>query len=357
MTVGAEPTSMHPNFMCVIPLNEGVESISTGGESLPVPVIKQPGRIVIMGDTGCRLSDSHGLYQECNNDSLWPFAQVARSVKAANPDLIIYLGDYIYRESPCPYDDKGCAGSPYGDNQETWEADWLIPAKPVHAAAPLVLIRGNHETCSRAGDGWFRYLDARVQPDACEDSTDPWMVEFNSMQIAVMDVANLEDENDNSLAGLFAGQLTWLDDQLDKPSWISAHRTFWGYGADDDTGKLTTPTEILQAAVAEVGLPEERNLLIGAHIHLAEVLDFGKFRPGKADNAIRFIEIYASSGRGVAEKEFVCSKGWSTILDDGAYTMEVKLNGVTRSYKFKTGAQEADILHLDLKELSREESL
>lgn len=277
MTVRAEPTGAHPDFVCVAPLEEGVESIRIGEESLPVK--KQPRRIVIMGDTGCRLSDSHGLYQECNNDSLWPFPQVARSVEAVNPDLIIYTGDYIYRESPCPSGDNGCVGSPYGDNQETWKADWLIPARPVHAAAPLVLIRGNHETCSRAGDGWFRYLDAREPPGECKDSTDPWVVEFESMQLAVMDVANLEDGDGNSLSGFFAGQLAWLDDQLDMPAWISAHRTFWGYGADDDTGELTTPTEELQIAVAMAGLPEKTQLLIGAHIHLAEVLDFGKTRP------------------------------------------------------------------------------
>ena len=69
-----------------------------------------------MEDTGCRVSDGHGLYQECNNDSIWPFANVARSVAAYDPDLIIYTGDYIYREAPCPDGNQGCVGTPYGDN-------------------------------------------------------------------------------------------------------------------------------------------------------------------------------------------------------------------------------------------------
>jgi hypothetical protein len=275
----AQPTQSHPNLVCAAEIPHGASSIRLDGRSLPPPVAKRPMRIVVMGDTGCRLSDSHGLYQECNNDSLWPFANVARSVGAYGPDLIVYTGDYIYRESPCPVGDNGCAGSPHGDTQETWEADWLLPARPVHAAAPLILIRGNHETCSRAGGGWFRYLDARPYLGECEDSTEPWVAGFDSMEVAVMDVANLEDEDGNPLTDLFASQLEWLAERLTQSSWIAAHRTFWGYGADDDTGELTTPTEELQDAVREAGLPEAVELLVGAHIHLAEVLDFGPERP------------------------------------------------------------------------------
>ena len=41
---------------------------------------------------------------------------------------MIHVGDYIYREDPCPAGDEGCAGSPYGDNWPTWEADFFEPA-------------------------------------------------------------------------------------------------------------------------------------------------------------------------------------------------------------------------------------
>lgn len=279
MVERAAPTALHNNTVCAAELPRGVRSVRLNGGPLPLPV-EQPKRIVIMGDTGCRLSKGHGLYQECNNDSLWPFAHVAKSVEAAAPDLIIYTGDYIYREDACLHGDKGCENSPYGKNQATWEADWFIPAKPVHAAAPLVLIRGNHETCKRAGTGWFRYLDARPPPaTGCKDSTDPWVIPFNAMQVAVMDVANTKDRDGKSLAPLFTKQLELLDDQLHEPAWIAAHRPFWGFGADDDSGERVTPTKQLQDAVREAGLPDETRLLIGAHIHLAEVLDFGPARP------------------------------------------------------------------------------
>ena len=53
----------------------------------------------------------------------------------------------------------GCAGSPYGDNWAVWQKDFFDPAAPLLAAAPWVLVRGNHELCSRGGHGWFRLLD------------------------------------------------------------------------------------------------------------------------------------------------------------------------------------------------------
>ena len=296
MVERAAPTEEHLNTVCTAKLPRGVRSVRLNGEHLPVPV-EQPKRIVVMGDTGCRLSKKHGLYQSCDNDSLWPFAQVARSVEAAAPDLILYTGDYIYRESPCLDGDVGCKESPYiiydpkdGEDvparSHTWEADWLLPGQPVHRAAPLLLIRGNHEVCKRAGKGWFRYLDARPYSGDgdCEDATDPWVVTFRSMQIAVMDVTSTKDEHGNSRAPQFAAQLRQLDSELYKPAWIASHRPFFAFGADDEPNKDGKPvrkihTSELHDVVREAGVPRATRLFVGAHIHLAGVLNFDQGRP------------------------------------------------------------------------------
>src|SRR5262249_9219466 len=45
-------------------------------------------------------------------------------------DLVIHVGDYLYRQSACPPGDAGCAGSPYGDDWPTWKADFFAPAAP-----------------------------------------------------------------------------------------------------------------------------------------------------------------------------------------------------------------------------------
>jgi len=61
---------------------------------------------------------------------------LAASVAAAKPDLVIHVGDYLYRESACPPRDSGCARSPHGDDWPTWTADFFAPAAPALLAAP-----------------------------------------------------------------------------------------------------------------------------------------------------------------------------------------------------------------------------
>lgn len=44
------------------------------------------------------------------------------------------------------------------ENFAVWLADNFEPATYLNQAAPVILIRGNHESCARAGTGYFRYL-------------------------------------------------------------------------------------------------------------------------------------------------------------------------------------------------------
>ena len=280
MIMRASPTKNHPNIVCAAVISEVAKSVKINEMSLPIPQNSELKRIVVVGDTGCRLSDRHGLYQECNINSLWPFVHVAESINDAKPDLIIHMGDYVYRESPCPKGNSGCTGSPYGDTQKTWEAELLHPTKKIHLAAPLLLVRGNHENCERAGFGWFRYFDAHEFTSKCEESTDPWIVNLPGMQIAVMDTAYVKNKKGASLGSLFADQLAVVNPKLHQNTWLVTHRPFWGYGADDDSGKLVMLTKALQSAVAVAGLSDMIKLIVAGHIHLAELLAFkGAFPP------------------------------------------------------------------------------
>ncbi len=55
-----------------------------------------------------------------------------------------------------------CAGSPWGYGWDAWNADFFTPAAPLLAAAPWAAVRGNHESCARAGQGWWRFLDGHA---------------------------------------------------------------------------------------------------------------------------------------------------------------------------------------------------
>lgn len=61
-----------------------------------------------------RLKAGANAYQACNDPDAYPFASVAAHAAAWRPDLIIYVGDYLYRENPCASGNPGCAGSRWG---------------------------------------------------------------------------------------------------------------------------------------------------------------------------------------------------------------------------------------------------
>ncbi len=143
----------------------GARSASVGGRAVPAPRAALR-RIAIVADTGCRMKASEDAFQACNDAQQWPWAQVAQSAALTHPDLVIHIGDIHYRESPCPAGSAGCAGAAWGYGFDAWQADFFVPAKPLLAAAPWVFVRGNHESCFRAGQGWFRFIDAQPWSEA-----------------------------------------------------------------------------------------------------------------------------------------------------------------------------------------------
>ena len=54
------------------------------GRALPLPKAS-PRRIVVIGDTGCRIKTADNVFQACNDPAQWPFAAVARAAAAAAP--------------------------------------------------------------------------------------------------------------------------------------------------------------------------------------------------------------------------------------------------------------------------------
>ena len=143
MTPRGTPDEAFPVQVCTLALPPNAHTVSVG----EVPVAMLPAalrRIVVIGDTGCRLKGK--IVQDCDVPGEWPFAAVARRAALRRPDLVIHVGDYHYRETACPAARPGCAGSPFGDTWEVWRRDFFVPAGPLLAAAPWVVARGNHRT-------------------------------------------------------------------------------------------------------------------------------------------------------------------------------------------------------------------
>jgi hypothetical protein len=260
---------------CEAPLPAGARAVEVAGQALAVPA-PSPRRILVIGDTGCRMK-SPDYFQACNDPAVWPFARVAARAASWRPDLVIHLGDYHYRETECPSGNTGCAGNPVGDTWPSWRTDFFAPAAPLLRAAPWVVIRGNHEQCDRAGEGWFRFLDPRPRPASCTDETGSYVVPTGGPVIAVVDSSPASDDSAPPAdVARYAAQFDQLAALNPAYTWLATHRPVWGL--DSWQGKLSLGNQTLQAAMRG-RLPASVALLLAGHVHLFEGLAFEPKRP------------------------------------------------------------------------------
>jgi hypothetical protein len=257
----------------VNPLPAGTTSAVINGQSLPVAKIGQTTKIAIIGDTGCREKVSGGKpdIQDCAND--WGFPDNVAAVVAWNPDLVIHVGDYYYREAK----QQNGTWVKAGYNWSGWESDFFSPANPLLQNAPWIFTRGNHEMCTRAASGWFRFLDPRTyawenqtQCTSNLDFTPPYWFNVGSMTFAIMDVSAADDTNPNSSqSSMFAGQLATIQRNVPAGTWLLLHMPFWAL-----QGK-GTGTPVLYNAWSQANpQPTDIGLVLAGHKHLMETLDF-----------------------------------------------------------------------------------
>jgi predicted phosphodiesterase len=264
LNVGDKAVEMKLRFTPSAAFGESVceTKIARGVQVAGLPHLNDhPKRIVVFGDTGCRIkiTKKKAQIQACNDPKEWSFAEIARAAAAWKPDLVIHVGDYNYRESDCPLGHKECEGSVAGDNLTSWQQDFFTPAAPLLAAAPWIFIRGNHETCDRAGAGWSHFLD--VAPyETCQFGADPRAVSLGEREFLIVDSA--EDTN-------IALSLRHAKKPA-KHTWLLTHRPLMTAGAENADDKT-------------VSLPKGWNdllsvLLVG-HVHTISLNVFKDSRP------------------------------------------------------------------------------
>jgi len=237
-------------------------------------VTPQPQRIVVLGDTGCRLLNQS--IQNCNNPRDWPFPNVTAAAARLKPDLVIHVGDYQYRESPCPPGNQGCAGTPYGDNWSAWKADLFAPAAPLLAAAPWIFVRGNHEECDRSGPGYLRLLGPLAWSPSCVPHLAPYRVPLGDFSLQVMDDSDASDTDvDAAKLPEYQADLAATAAPSRVPVWLAMHRPIWaalGLVANIPAGGNAQIIAASQKTM--IGKPVA--LMLAGHIHTFEVLNYSR---------------------------------------------------------------------------------
>lgn len=307
--VDAKPANF-PVRTCEFSIPNGSITVSVAGKSLPLPPL-QIRRIVVIGDTGCRIRPADQASQACNDPAQYPFAAIAAAAARWHPDLVVHVGDYLYRENPCPSGQAGCNGSPWGYGYDSWQADFFTPARPLLDTAPWVMVRGNHESCNRAGQGWWRFLDPRPllidhdcnlpRNDKLGNYSDAYAVPLGeSTQIIVLDTSNTINKplsNDDPRAVEYRKlyqQLAALSLLADR-NFVANHQPVLGVAAQRDELaaqqdnsrqqiKISPGNAGLQSVFAPINpklFPNNVDVLLSGHVHVWEQLSFANGYPSQ----------------------------------------------------------------------------
>lgn len=94
--------------LCEAEIPRKIRSANVNGQALALPKLN-PSIVTVFGDTGCRINATQ--VQDCNDPAQWPFKQVAASAAAEKPDLMIHVGDYLYRELRAQPDRRNSAAT------------------------------------------------------------------------------------------------------------------------------------------------------------------------------------------------------------------------------------------------------
>jgi hypothetical protein len=293
MTSGNSKPSIFTTTTCEFLLPAGATSATVAGARLPLPkpVVN---RVVILGDTGCRISIGN-VYQACSDWAQWPYPIIAQVAAAMQPDLVLHVGDYQYRDNPCPPGNTACAGEPWGYGSDAWMADVFTPGIPLFNAAPWVIVRGNHEVCNRAGQGWYRYLDPNPYDasdvktcnnpanDGVGNFNDPWAVSFGDTQFIAFDSSNVQKAAYSPPAFQpYTNQLAEAA-ALATTSFLNiwaVHHPVLGYSAGSPPA-LGAPgmQSVMNAAYPGNYYPPNIGIAMHGHVHDFQALNFSSNHP------------------------------------------------------------------------------
>jgi hypothetical protein len=242
-------------------------------------VTRQPASVLMFGDTGCRVTSFFD--QVCGDEQKWPFGRIAAAAARQPADLIVHLGDYLYREAACKGSSVPCIPGPYGDVEAAWRADFFTPARDLLAKAPWIFVRGNHEDCLRSGFGWHYYFSEGAA--GCELVHPPAHIAFKGWSLVVFDSAHTDDKY-----AADAVNRGWLDlaaklkarPPTGGPVLLATHEPGYFVCIDENTGKSVPCRPDSVAALGGVRAVGDavrrtgaRTILLSGHIHSFHVLD------------------------------------------------------------------------------------
>ncbi len=313
----AKATTAWGECEAVVPAGHTTATI--GDVALKLPVAN-PKRILVIGDIGCRMAKAN--QQNCHFSGPppgFPFGALAAYEAQFKPDLVVEVGDWFYRDTNCTVPAAngvpahefvaGCNNTTsanyetWGDTFDSWNADVFYPGKPLLAAAPWVMARGNHESCGRGARGWFATLEptpfdinkvkcaggagaATVTTAAVysADFSPTYVVPAGNLTLLVHDSSYANDSTvDVNMAKNYDYDLSTLLNTLPNSQYYAyvTHKPVYGLvsGAPTNGGDFTEQYTFSGNATANSAfkngtVPSQIALFLAGHIHQFEYVNF-----------------------------------------------------------------------------------
>ncbi|MHB1211251.1 MAG: metallophosphoesterase [Candidatus Nanopelagicales bacterium] len=301
------PATTYPAFssilVCSAHLPVDATGASVAGRPVPAALPAVIDEMALVSDTGCRILSFE--VQDCSSPAAWPLAAISQSIADDEPDVALVVGDFYYREAACPPTAQALCGSspapvagpPFTDSAYGWIADVLLPMAPLLSAVPLVIVRGNHEACNRAGNGYFLLLDPR---DGTEDDCAPvqggtglvaaatvpagtYAIDLpvaagRTLRLAVVDSAGGSDTSVTSFAGVqrpaYQRAAELARPRPGRESWLLTHRPVYAYVTTQFAmpGAPFNPWTSADQAASSQGLLGTFDMVLSSHIHVAQAV-------------------------------------------------------------------------------------
>lgn len=264
------------NFTDFTDINFKETIISKNNQQKKFPGLVSPKTILLLGDTGCRIKESKDSseYQDCNNPKTWPFPKIVESALKENPDLVIHLGDYLYREK-CTVGKVCEKMSPVtGFGWKPWEMDFFQPMNMLLKKVPIIIVRGNHEDCNRAFQGYKLLLSNESWSKDCLTYESTQILVFGKTAIVNLDTSGISDtpgEEDKDLLDRLNDINTRIEKLKVKDIWIITHKPFYGIVTYKNA---FIPRNINLKNSLEKSLLKDKQLIIfSGHIHTSMIVE------------------------------------------------------------------------------------
>ncbi|MGZ3726415.1 MAG: metallophosphoesterase family protein [Pseudobdellovibrio sp.] len=249
---------------------------------VPLPFKSENLKFAVVGDTGCRLKESNGknVYQNCADENEWPYKTVIKSLMNEKFDFMIHTGDYHYREqcsdrTICPRYTRS-----FGYNWAAWWDDFYGPNQELFKKTPMLLVRGNHEDCTRAYAGWEPISVFNKQFDEKCEQVEPFQwIEIDDMVIVNFDDAGFDEKHETSKAeqARFLIQFKEISERISqlktkKEIWLVTHKPVFAFLPSKDKSGYTPASRSLKAVLDQSDLLPKIDYILSGHVHTQQLV-------------------------------------------------------------------------------------